>query len=45
MVFVWTAIITQLVSMDSFGVPYMRPVAPLKLSQLKDVLFRPFRQV
>ncbi|HBK86060.1 MAG TPA: hypothetical protein DDZ53_08550 [Firmicutes bacterium] len=45
MVFVWTTIVTELASMDSFGLPYMRPLAPLKLAQLKDVLFRPFRQV
>ncbi len=45
MVFVWAAILTHLASMDSMGEPYMRPLAPLKLKQLKDILVRPFRQV
>jgi len=34
-------IFTHLVSLRSFGVPYMSPLAPLNLSALKDILLRP----
>ncbi len=45
MIFVWTAILTHLASMDSLGEPYLRPIAPLKPKKLKDIFIRPFRQV
>lgn len=45
MIIVMVAVLTHLASMDSLGEPYMRPVAPLKLRQLKDVILRPFRKV
>ncbi|CAM3756210.1 spore germination protein [Cohnella lubricantis] len=33
-------LLIHLVSLKSFGVPYMTPLAPLKISNLKDVLVR-----
>jgi spore germination protein KA len=33
-------LLTHLVSLRSFGVPYMSPLAPLNLRELKDVLLR-----
>lgn len=36
----WIAILIHLISLRSFGFPYMEPLAPLKLSGLKDVLIR-----
>ncbi|EFZ1984462.1 spore germination protein, partial [Shigella flexneri] len=33
-------IIIHLCTLHSFGVPYLRPVAPLKSSELEDVLTR-----
>ncbi|NLY53435.1 MAG: spore germination protein [Firmicutes bacterium] len=36
---------TELASMDSFGEAYLRPLAPLQVKKLKEVLFRPFRQI
>ena len=34
------AILTHLCTLRSFGVPYLSPLAPLKISELKDVLVR-----
>lgn len=36
----WIAILIHLIALRSFGFPYFEPLAPLKLSGLKDVLFR-----
>lgn len=36
----WIAILIHLISLRSFGFPYMEPLAPLKISGLKDVLIR-----
>lgn len=33
-------LLIHLVQLDSFGVPYMSPIAPLKTRDLKDVFFR-----
>lgn len=40
MVFGLLIILIHLVSLRSFGVPYLSPLAPLKLRDLKDVLIR-----
>ncbi|MGI6308522.1 MAG: spore germination protein [Dethiobacteria bacterium] len=34
-------LLTHLVALRSFGVPYMSPLAPLNLHDLKDIFFRP----
>ncbi|ANE48739.1 membrane protein [Paenibacillus swuensis] len=40
------AIITHLCGLQSFGVPYMAPLGPLRLQELKDVLIRaPFNKM
>lgn len=40
---IWLMI--HLCSLDSFGLPYLRPVAPLRKSALRDLLNRPVRQI
>lgn len=36
----WIAILIHMISLKSFGYPYMEPLAPLRVSELKDVFFR-----
>ncbi len=36
----WIAVLVHMVSLKSFGFPYMAPLAPLRVSELKDVLVR-----
>jgi hypothetical protein len=46
MIFVWMTIFTSWASMDSFGVPYLRPLAPLRMKKtLREVITRPLKQV
>ncbi len=39
-VFVWMLIFTHLCNLESFGVPYLQPIAPLKSSEQRDNLYR-----
>ena len=42
---VWTAAIIHMSSIEILGVPYLRPIAPLRLSSLSDFISRkPYRQ-
>lgn len=36
----WIAILVHMISLKSFGYPYLAPLAPLRVSELKDVLIR-----
>ena len=36
----WIALLIHMISLRSFGFPYMEPLAPLRVSGLKDVLIR-----
>ncbi|NLT94507.1 MAG: spore germination protein [Clostridia bacterium] len=36
----WIAILIHMISLKSFGYPYLEPLAPLRVSELKDVLIR-----
>lgn len=36
----WIAILIHMISLKSFGYPYMEPLAPLRVSELKDVFIR-----
>lgn len=42
---VWAAVVIHMSSLEILGVPYLRPIAPLRLSSLSDFLFRkPYRK-
>ncbi|MGI6227454.1 MAG: spore germination protein [Peptococcales bacterium] len=36
----WIGILIHMISLKSFGYPYLEPLAPLRVSELKDVLIR-----
>ncbi|MDK2823358.1 MAG: spore germination protein [Clostridia bacterium] len=36
----WIATLVHMISLKSFGYPYLEPLAPLRISELKDVLIR-----
>ncbi|KJS19756.1 MAG: hypothetical protein VR72_17580 [Clostridiaceae bacterium BRH_c20a] len=36
----WIGILVHMISLKSFGFPYLAPLAPLRISELKDVLIR-----
>lgn len=36
----WIGILIHMISLKSFGYPYLEPMAPLRVSELKDVLIR-----
>jgi hypothetical protein len=36
----WIAVLIHMISLKSFGFPYMAPLAPLRVSELKDALVR-----
>lgn len=36
----WIGILIHMISLKSFGYPYLEPLAPLRISELKDVLIR-----
>jgi len=41
---VWFAVLTHMASIEILGIPYLRPVAPLRLSSMSDYIFRkPYR--
>jgi len=41
---VWTAVIIHMSSIEILGVPYLRPIAPLRLRNFSDLFFRkPYR--
>ena len=41
---VWVGIVIHMASLEILGVPYLRPLAPLRLSSLSDFIFRkPYR--
>jgi spore germination protein KA len=38
----WLLILTHLIELESLGVPYFAPLAPMRFSDLKDTFFRTF---
>ncbi len=44
-VFVYMFLIIHLASIDSFGTPYLRPIAPLRKRALRDSISRPLKQI
>lgn len=40
MMIAWLLLVTHMVTLESFGVPYFSPISPLRWSDLKDTVFR-----